>query len=394
MTGFGTAILCGGLSRRMGEDKASLNWKGMPLARYKWEQFAGGSEEVFFSVRDDEQGARIRKITGRDVDTLADDPAGCGPLGGICTSLKHCREEFLFVTAVDMPYSDLEIAGELMKKCTCLPERPESAEKPEMPQRAVSPEIPENGSDMDSSGRTWDAVVPVTPDGKEHPLCAIYAKSCLPVLEKQLESGNYRVRDALADLSVLYVKASELTAGEKKLTNMNNQASYRKAVQAAAAVYSLIAWSDTGKTTYLENLIPALKKRGVRVAVIKHDGHDFDIDHEGTDSDRFTRAGADVSGIFSDTHTAILLNGHIEAEKLIFLISMSGTADLIITEGCKKGKWPKILLYRESSGKPMAADPDTCAAVVSDVQVQTSAPVFPLSDPDALAEFLTGSMLL
>ena len=284
MTGFGTAILCGGLSRRMGEDKASLNWKGMPLARYKWEQFAGGSEEVFFSVRDDEQGARIRKITGRDVDTLADDPAGCGPLGGICTSLKHCREEFLFVTAVDMPYSDLEIAGELMKKCTCLPERPESAEKPEMPQRAVSPEIPENGSDMDSSGRTWDAVVPVTPDGKEHPLCAIYAKSCLPVLEKQLESGNYRVRDALADLSVLYVKASELTAGEKKLTNMNNQASYRKAVQAAAAVYSLIAWSDTGKTTYLENLIPALKKRGVRVAVIKHDGHDFDIDHEGTDS--------------------------------------------------------------------------------------------------------------
>ena len=207
------------------------------------------------------------------------------------------------------------------------------------------------------------------------------------------------MRDALAGLSVLYVQSSELTAGERKLTNMNNQASYRKAVQSAAAVYSLIAWSDTGKTTYLENLIPALKKRGVRVAVIKHDvikhdGHDFDIDHEGTDSDRFTRAGADVSGIFSDSHAAILLNGHIEAEKLIFLISMSGTADLIITEGCKKGKWPKILLYRESSGKPMAADPDTCAAVVSDVQVQTSAPVFPLSDPDALAEFLTGSMLL
>ena len=145
---------------------------------------------------------------------------------------------------------------------------------------------------------------------------------------------------------------------------------------------------------FLEIAWVASAFRGVRVAVIKHDGHDFDIDHEGTDSDRFTRAGADVSGIFSDTHAAILLNGHIEAEKLIFLISMSGTADLIITEGCKKGKWPKILLYRESSGKPMAADPDTCAAVVSDVQVQTSAPVFPLDDPDALAEYLTGSMLL
>lgn len=373
MTGFSTAILCGGQSRRMGEDKASLNWKGMPLARYKWEQFAGGSGDVFFSVRDEEQGARIRKITGRDADAVADDPAGCGPLGGIRTSLRHCRQEFLFVTAVDMPYSDPGIAEELMQKFA---------------------KTPVSGSEADGSERAWDAVVPVTPDGKEHPLCAVYAKSCLPVLEKQLESGNYKLRDALAGLSVLYVPSSELTAGEKKLTNMNNQASYRKAVQSAAAVYSLIAWSDTGKTTYLEKLIPALKKRGVRVAVIKHDGHDFDIDHEGTDSDRFTRAGADVSGIFSDSHAAILLNGHIEAEKLIFLISMSGTADLIITEGCKKGKWPKILLYRESSGKPMAADPDTCAAVVSDVQVQTSASVFPLDDPDALAEYLTGSMLL
>ena len=313
MTGFSTAILCGGLSRRMGEDKASLNWKGMPLARYKWEQFAGAGE-VFFSVRDEEQGVRIRKITGRDADAVADVPAGCGPLGGLRTSLQHCRQDYLFVTAVDMPYSDPGIAEELMNRMT-------------------SPS--ETAQAQNGSGSTWDAVVPVTPDGKEHPLCAVYAKSCLPVLEKQLASGNYRVRDALAELAVLYVPSSELTAGVKKLTNMNNQASYRKAVQSAAAVYSLIAWSDTGKTTYLENLIPALKKRGVRVAVIKHDGHDFDIDHEGTDSDRFTRAGADVSGIFSDTHTAILLNGHIEAEKLIFLISMSGTADLIITEGCK-----------------------------------------------------------
>ena len=280
MTGFGTAILCGGLSRRMGEDKASLNWKGMPLARYKWEQFAGAGE-VFFSVRDEEQGVRIRKITGRDADAVADVPAGCGPLGGLRTSLQHCRQDYLFVTAVDMPYSDPGIAEELMNRMT-------------------SPS--ETAQAQNGSGSTWDAVVPVTPDGKEHPLCAVYAKSCLPVLEKQLESGNYRVRDALAGLSVLYVQSSELTAGEKKLTNMNNQASYRKAVQSAAAVYSLIAWSDTGKTTYLENLIPALKKRGVRVAVIKHDGHDFDIDHEGTDSDRFTRAGADVSGIFSDSH--------------------------------------------------------------------------------------------
>ena len=367
MTGCSTAILCGGLSRRMGEDKASLAFKGVPLARYKWAQFANGSADVFFSVRDKEQGEQIEKLVGGKAAALADDPAGCGPLGGICTSLRHCRQDYLFVTAVDMPYSDLAIAEELMQRI---------------------------GTSESAEGKQWDAVVPVTPDTKEHPLCAVYHKRCLPILEGQLASGNFRVRDALAGLHVCYVPSEALTMGEKKLTNMNNQASYRRAVQAAASVYSLIAWSDTGKTTYLEKLIPALKKRGVRVAVIKHDGHDFDIDHEGSDSARFTRAGADVAGIFSDTHAAVMLNGPIEAEKLVFLISMSGTADLILTEGCKKGKWPKILLYRESSGKPMAADPDTCAAVVSDVQVDTTAPVFPIDDPDALAAFLSGSLFL
>ena len=88
MTGFSTAILCGGLSRRMGEDKASLAFKGVPLARYKWTQFAGEDAEVFFSVRDKEQGDQIERLVGGKAAALADDPAGCGPLGGICTSLR------------------------------------------------------------------------------------------------------------------------------------------------------------------------------------------------------------------------------------------------------------------------------------------------------------------
>ena len=352
---FSTAILCGGRSRRMGEDKAALNWKGTTLAAYKWRQFTGGTDgEVFFSVHSEVQKLRIRELVSDSAEAVSDCVPDCGPLGGILTSLRHCREELLFVTAIDMPYTDAVFARELAES-------------------------------MESD---CDAVVPVSKDGRQQPLCAVYRKSCLPVLERQLDSGKYRVRDALAALKVKNVQASALRNGEKKLTNMNDQAAYRKNVQAAVPVYSLIAWSDTGKTTYLETLIPVLKKRGVRVAVIKHDGHDFDIDRGGSDSARFTGAGADVSAVFSDTHAAVMLNGPIEAEKLVFLISMSGTADLILTEGCKKGKWPKILLYRESSGKPMAADPDTCAAVVSDVEVETKAPVFALRDVEAVADFL------
>ena len=58
--------------------------------------------------------------------------------------------------------------------------------------------------------------------------------------------------------------------------------------------YALVAFSNSGKTTFLEKLIPALKSRGLRVAVIKHDGHDFQLDKEGKDSWRITQAGADV----------------------------------------------------------------------------------------------------
>ena len=369
---YSTAILCGGSSRRMGEDKATLNWKGTALAAYKWDQFTKDADtDVFFSVRDHEQGEKIRELvkvavsekrSGTEtsepvISTVPDLLPGRGPLCGILSSLRYCREDILYVTAVDMPFSDRTMAQELA-------------------------EI------LEEAGTDTDAVIPVSEDGREHPLCAVYRKSYIPLLEEQLAAGDLKVRDALAKLRVQYVKSDPLTDGERKLTNMNDRGEYRKSMQSSVPVYSLIAWSDTGKTTYLQQLIPALKRRGVRVAVIKHDGHEFDIDHEGTDSAKFTQAGADVSGIFSDSHAALMLNFSVSAEDLVALTAMSGTVDLIITEGCKKGKWPKILLYRESSTKPMAAEPDRCAAVISDVRVDTSAPVFRLGDVDAMADFL------
>ena len=62
-------------------------------------------------------------------------------------------------------------------------------------------------------------------------------------------------------------------------------------------VYSFIAWSGTGKTTYLERLIAALKARGLRVAAVKHDAHRLELDREGKDSWRFARAGAEIKEI-------------------------------------------------------------------------------------------------
>ena len=79
----------------------------------------------------------------------------------------------------------------------------------------------------------------------------------------------------------------------------------------------IVAWSGAGKTTFIEGLIPELRKFNLRVAVIKHDAHDFEIDKEGKDTYRFTKSGADVVVISSKTHAAIMENRYLTLEKIL-----------------------------------------------------------------------------
>lgn len=156
------------------------------------------------------------------------------------------------------------------------------------------------------------------------------------------------------------------------------------------ATYSLVAYSNSGKTTFLEKLIPELKKRGLRVAVIKHDGHDFEIDKEGKDSWRISRAGADVTAIVSKTHAAIMENRPVDFAAVVERIE---NVDVKIIEGGKHDDWRKIMLYREAAGKPMAAEPNDCFAVVTDANLDCTVPVFGLEDAAGLAELIAKDIL-
>lgn len=146
-----------------------------------------------------------------------------------------------------------------------------------------------------------------------------------------------------------------------------------------------MAYSGTGKTTFLEKLIPKLKVYGLKIAIVKHDGHRFDIDHEGKDSDRFTKAGADVTGLISSEKAVLMDNRTVDPEE--FLKKIDGV-DLILTEGFKHGPWPKIMLHRKENGKPMPLRPEECLAVISDVDVEDCENVFPLDDVGKTAAFL------
>ena len=150
-------------------------------------------------------------------------------------------------------------------------------------------------------------------------------------------------------------------------------------------IFSIVAFSGTGKTTLLEKLVSELKKRGLRVAVIKHDAHEFDIDHEGKDSWRFAKAGADVTAVISGSKAAIMENRPITLETLLGKIT---DVDIILTEGYKSEKWPRIAIHREASGKPLPIPEDDCLAIVTDVPGYEKKPCFRLDDISGLADFV------
>ena len=157
------------------------------------------------------------------------------------------------------------------------------------------------------------------------------------------------------------------------------------------------AWgSGIGKTTLLTSLIPVLVRHGLRISVIKHAHHSFDIDHPGKDSYRLRESGAvqrllgsrqrwalmtELSRIQpprDEPHLAELLP-HVDASLV----------DLILVEGFKHEPIPKIEVYRPSLEKPLLADSDrNVIAVASDGPVNTALPVLDLNNPDAIASFV------
>ncbi len=324
---IGTAILSGGRSRRMGEDKANLSVDGSTFLEMLLQHFSS-KERIYLSVSKGRSYDLAPSERSRIL-YVEDKYEGCGPLGGIHALLAACQEDALFVTAVDLPLADALLKEELAAY--------------------LSPGI--------------DAVIPISEDGRVHPVCAIYQKSALASLYDALENDNYRLYEVLRHLRVCYVPVDRLTDGKEKLLNINTPADYAHFLKKCKMrrctnrhhipVLSVAAYSGSGKTTFLERLIRELKARGLRLVVCKHDGHDFQIDREGKDSDRFAKAGADCVILVSKSKSCVM---HFEAQALTDLVDAVQRADLILIEGAKHGPYPKILLHRRAAGKEVAVD--------------------------------------
>ena len=160
---------------------------------------------------------------------------------------------------------------------------------------------------------------------------------------------------------------------------------------------SFVAKSGTGKTTLLEKVVAALKGKGYRVGVIKHDAHRFDIDHPGKDSYRLTAAGADTMLISSPEKLA-LVKKHAASPPIEELLATYFTdVDIVLTEGFKKSSMPKIELHRRERSDTLLCrgeehDP-TLLAVASDTPLELDVPVLDLNDGGAVADFIEEKFL-
>ena len=159
-------------------------------------------------------------------------------------------------------------------------------------------------------------------------------------------------------------------------------------------VIGVAACSGTGKTTLLKQLIPLLRARGLRVGVIKHTHHDIDIDHPGKDSYELRHAGADETLLASGRRWALMLESGGEGDPVLsqLLERMDQrNLDLVLVEGFKHERFPRIELHRPSLGKPLLFpdDPDIIAvAADGPLGQETRLPLLDLNDPEEIAEFI------
>ena len=159
-------------------------------------------------------------------------------------------------------------------------------------------------------------------------------------------------------------------------------------------IISIVGASNSGKTTFLENLIPELASRGYRVGAVKHDAHGFEMDREGKDTWRLQRAGAEVIAISSLKRFASIrrTDGEISLEEIAERFFW--TEDIILTEGFKRERFPKIEVFRSAIGqKPICGPGDNLIALVSDNTVDVGVPLFSTSDSRGVADFIENRYL-
>ena len=169
--------------------------------------------------------------------------------------------------------------------------------------------------------------------------------------------------------------------------------------QEMSPIVAIVGKSQSGKTMLVEQLIRELKKRGYRIAALKHSHCGIEIDHPGKDSWKFTQAGSDAVCISSPDKLAFIKNLNCELKVEEITPILGSEFDLVLAEGFKKSKIRKIEVHRKELGDNLICSPEELSAIVTDSPTDTliadgfKLPIFRWSDTAAIADFIEKNFL-
>lgn len=155
--------------------------------------------------------------------------------------------------------------------------------------------------------------------------------------------------------------------------------------------FGFAGWSGSGKTTLIEKLIPCFIAQGLKVSLIKHAHHAFDVDQPGKDSWRHREAGCQEVMVVSERRWALMHESRGAAEPTLDeQIERLSPCDLVLVEGYKFSTLPKLEISRFSNGKRLLHPEDPhIVAIASDHELATTLPCFDLDEPARIATFIT-----
>lgn len=157
-------------------------------------------------------------------------------------------------------------------------------------------------------------------------------------------------------------------------------------------ILGFAAYSGTGKTTLLEALLPKLTETGLRIGMLKHAHHNFDVDQPGKDSHRLRKAGASQMLISSRNRFALMTETPESESEFDYLLTRfdEDKLDVVLVEGCKNIAFPKIELHREEVGKPwLHPNDENIIAIASDSgELDSDLPQMNINDLEAIAQFV------
>ena len=319
-------IIAGGKSSRMGRDKRFLSYDGEGLL----ERLARRAAALPFAERClcvKERTPALQDIAERYGLTLVEDGVqGRGPMEGLMRGLSKIEAGYALAVSCDMPFLELEALSPLLK----------------------------------AAKGGCQVVLPRA--GRRQPLAALYRRDLSARFAEALARGERKLGIVIDSVPHAYVDFPDAalffnvnTVADWHLASgrMANERRSRPLVTISAPV------SNTGKTTFIERVLPELRARGIRVGVVKGDCHGYDVDERGKDSWRFKEAGAAGVAVVSPNGYFIEQRTETRAD-LAAIAARLTDVDLVLIESRRHGTAPRIELFRERGELTLPCDAAAC----------------------------------